>query len=199
MGERKERPILFSGPMVRALLEGRKTQTRRSLRPEHVGRLLADDQSSGHEFCPYGQPGDRLWVRETWAPARNGDTGKVVAIYRADWTANGSPEGPSYDATWKGWKPSIHMSRWASRLTLEVTEVRVQRLQEISEEDARSEGVGESLVSGFTDAEATAFLGALVDGGPVQGFRVLWDSINGPTAWNANPWVWAVSFGVVTP
>lgn len=137
----RERPILFSGPMVRAILAGTKTQTRRLLQGEFQSfeegwslngkepRLLRED------WCPYGAPGDRLWARETW---RQGDGGS--AYFRADeeWNAEGG-DGPAGI----GWRPSIFMPRHFSRLTLEVTEVRVQRLQEISEADAEAEGIVE--------------------------------------------------------
>jgi len=131
-----ERPILFSGPMIRAILAGRKTQTRRVAKLTGAGRVkeagshrnwhLADPDAV--KACPYGTPGDRLWVRETFC-----DTGCQRAVYRADTAVE----------NWKYriWRPSIYMPRWASRITLEITDVRLERLQDISEADAAAEGV----------------------------------------------------------
>lgn len=211
----QERPILFSGAMVRAILDGRKTQTRRVIStrhpieflggrgqesdlsawgwffdgPEHSGYMvLARGMNQRHEHgcvsipCPYGEPGDRLWVRETWRAETSEEVQTVY--YRADeeWHKGA------------GWKPSIHMPRWASRLTLEVTEARVQRLQEISEEDAEAEGCPGARGGGHPAGD---------DGmTPREEYRVLWDSINGERqgcSWADDPWVWAVSFKVVTP
>ena len=196
----KERPILFSGPMVRAILAGTKTQTRRLVRlPAHDWAL-----SGIPEFLavgPFGARGDRLWVREAWqvdAP-RDGSWADTMfygdRISPLDWIPERyrTPAHVLHRATWDDgtrstalwWRPSIHMPRWASRLTLEVTEVRVQRLQDISEEDAKAEGV------------------EMIDGDPTppewwsyrQEFGHLWDSLNAKRApWDSNPWVWAVSF-----
>ena len=187
--------------MVRAILEGRKTQTRRVVKPQDavefndVGAFmwLHDERKphpceyacsrGGLELCPYGAPGDRLWVRETWAcldPSR-----RTVVLYKAD-------ESPLREYVWR---PSIHMPRWASRLTLEVTGVRVERLQDISEEDAKAEGC-----SGFDpspEAESgTAFVwkGRSSKPDPRAHFAWLWESFNGPESWAANPWVWVVEF-----
>lgn len=211
----KERPILFSAPMVRAILEGRKTQTRRVVRdiiwhgyeghcrvrltPEdHKGNDVLDDFRDGRIRCPYGQPGDRLWVRETWATF----AGCGTVTYRASNDDNpmGSPER---------WRPSIHMPRWASRIDLEVTGVRVERLQDISEADAMAEGIqllnGRYTFNGGLHESRTA----------VESFQALWDSINGQPhierddsgreiarhdfSWDANPWVWVVEFRRVKP
>ena len=188
----KDRTIIFSGPMVRAILEGRKTQTRRLVKPQ-------DWQLKSGEFRwihPYGRVGDRLWVRETWAG------NKTRVAYRA--TMNHA--GVNWDAEhtkmyWERlqhptlpvpiadkWKPSIHMPRWASRLTLEITGVRIQRLQDISEDDAIAEGIrcgGESEWTG-THKSGDCHRGR---------FAFLWDSLNlhrGP--WVTNPWVWAITF-----
>lgn len=199
----KERPILFSAPMVRAILEGRKTQTRRVVKLQPKWRqdilsrglgdpcpgVLAYQEGPGiwhcygsmnfcEEFCPYGKPGDRLWVRESFCPYTTtvySDQGKSVSEPKAIYAADGGFLLNGYK-----WKPSIHMPRWASRITLEITEVRVQRLQEISEGDAVAEGVDWSENP----------LGVT----PVDYFRDLWESINGAGAWSQNPWVWAVSF-----
>jgi hypothetical protein len=130
----KERPILFSGPMIRAILDGQKTQTRRVIKPDWWRCLDPEDEDDRQQAlrtCPYGQPGDRLWVRETW----NADWCDHI-IYRAD---GGSAKDAGYGTEPK-WKPSIFMPRWASRLTLEVVDVRVERLQEIDEDDAVAEG-----------------------------------------------------------
>jgi hypothetical protein len=189
-GEVRERPILFSGPMVKALMAGTKTQTRRILKgtTEHKGPynpayLEAHKNSDGWaQICPYGQPGDRLWVRETWAPCF-GESIKPGAeiLYRAD-------DCDGYDRL--TWRPSIHMPRWASRLTLEITEVRVQRLQEISYEDCLAEGIHlqrkclkESVEARFVER-------------PDKTFARLWDSINAKRGypWSANCFVWALTF-----
>lgn len=201
--EMKERPILFSAPMVRAILEGRKTMTRRAIKPQPVGN--ADVQfrvasavtiaPTGKQLlCPYGVPGDRLWVRETWA--RFDDDGTVV--YRADANKPGLASDFEMDrnvgAANTRWRPSIHMHRRASRITLEVAEVRVERLQDVSESDAITEGAPPShptidVVSrelGYPDFSRSWF-------------AQLWESINGPGSWDANPWVWVVGFKRVTP
>lgn len=194
----RERPILFSGAMVRAILAGRKTQTRRVVNPqpghiewfEHQRGWCA--KASEREWamvrCPYGAPGDALWVREAWgfsagvtfdAQARfMREQDRRFIVYRAD-------EGASAAA----WGPSIFMPRWASRLSLRVTGVRVERLQEISEDDARAEGMG-TLPAG-TDEDGHPF-----DASDHRtAFRVGWDTINGKRApWALNPWVWVVSF-----
>lgn len=182
----KERPILFSAPMVLALLAGTKTQTRRSVKsqptaePGRDGSWMWGHKDLGglfaeHVFgdcmaklapCPYGTPGDRLWVRETFAPADSDDARAGRWEYRAD----------NPDPLCMKWKPSIFMPRSASRLTLEVTGVCVERLQQISEADAKAEGVGYHV------------------GGPVLAYRTLWKSINGAGSWKANPWVWVVTF-----
>ena len=164
----KERPILFSAPMVRAILDGSKTQTRRVVKGEVVEGGVA-------EGCPHGTVGDRLWVRETFrlsVPAHDGQTG--FAIYKSDFS--NPPQGL--------WKPSIYMPRKASRITLEITDVRVERLKDISESDARAEGV---------QASNTA---EMKDGSPCYSlpYRALWETINGTGSWDLNPWVWAITF-----
>nr|WP_312374901.1 hypothetical protein [Delftia acidovorans] len=195
----KERPILFSAPMVRALLAGTKTQTRRIIKDQSIGERfshMTDDglahlewlgtpccgsgvwdvpEYSANVAAPYGQPGGRLWVRETWSPC--GPEPSDGSLYRADF-----PEGPLSIK----FKPSIHMPRWACRILLEITGVRVERLQDINEQDAAAEGV------------ATWAPGALspdsLNADPSDQFRWLWSSINGPDSWSANPWVWVVEF-----
>lgn len=198
----KERPILFSGEMVRAILDGRKTQTRRAVKPRQD--WFVDERENGQRWpffqpyvyaepepievpCPYGNPGDRLWVKETHAivpstayavstddgvsqiPHRRSPNSDHWVVYREGWSR----------CTPGRWRPSIHMPRWASRVLLEVTAVRVERVQEISHADALAEGIEASPVS--TPAEA---------------FKDLWNSINGKRGfgWEANPWVWVVEF-----
>jgi hypothetical protein len=193
MGVRvKERPILFSGPMVRAILDGRKTQTRRPIKPQptqiYTGpcplvypnlpageRLVAKD----HWLidCPFGQPGDRLWVRETFG-ILTGNGHRTV--YRAD----GDPEQTFYPGEkilGMKWVPSIYMPRSASRITLEITGVRVERLQEITPHDALAEGVDPMHRDECPPTEIAQIK-----------FQKLWDEIYGN--WDANPWVWVVEF-----
>ena len=200
-----ERPILFSAPMVRAILAGTKTQTRRFLK-QAVGPSLSvgiEDEPGvaelswlhgdgpGHEVhetikrvpCPYGQLGDRLWVRETWAygihamaAARDEDGPFVYA-------ATDSVQGRLCER----WRPSIHMPRSASRITLEITGVRVERLQEISQADAEAEGVIEWSWGALSPESHEYML-------PASKFEMLWESINGAGSWDANPWVWVVEF-----
>lgn len=228
-----ERPILFSGPMVQALLAGTKKQTRRILQPKHLSGTGWQMPNAGADagaltanlarFCPYGAPGDRLWVRETWgyrgAASSNQEPGimRVDIAYKADdakrtivrpgddWS--GIPKQremrpgearEAYDrylsGYFKAWKPSIHMPRWVSRLTLGVTEVRVQRLQDISEEDAKAEGV-----ESWPGASALA---ATYGTNHRSSFVHLWDSINGERpgcSWEKTPWVWVISFNTVAP
>jgi hypothetical protein len=177
----KERPILFSGPMVRAILDGSKTQTRRTFKgtTEHKGPynpayMEAHQQANGWgRICPYGAPGDRLWVRETWAVQHEYDAAapsEIAASARWHYAATEDLGGLRK-------RPSISLPRRGSRILLEITDVRVQRLQEISEEDARAEGA-QSYRSGF---------------------QSLWQSINGPGSWHANPWVWAIIFRRLEP
>lgn len=204
-----ERPILFSGAMVRAILEGRKTVTRRVIKgldPERLGETMtrAQWQRVDRElpvsfgityFCPYGQPGDRLWVRETWARVGNTDPGYLT--YRATYPECLPPglENVPADIRDAGyrWRPSIHMPRAASRILLEITAVRVERLQEISEEQAEAEGVHRDKRMWFaTDDGGSAFTW------PQQAFEHLWRKINGAESWDTNPWVWVVEFKRVT-
>lgn len=194
----KERPILFSGPMVRAILEGRKTVTRREVKKSAALDCLAAGFEPSFltvpgnaDLCPYGQPGDRLWVRETWARVGTGDPGYLV--YRATYPNCLPPgvENVPADIRDEGyrWRPSIHMPRAASRILLEITAVRVERLQEISEEQARAEGYPADRERETGGSGLDAWLW----------FRSLWGEINGPEAFSANPWVWVVEFKRVTP
>jgi hypothetical protein len=187
-----ERPILFSAPMVRSILAGTKTQTRRVVKyaePELVdadGWPLHDLSECGagemRASCPYGGPGDRLWVRETWGEFRRAP-GKTV--YRAD---NDMALGAS-----NKWHPSIHMHRWRSRITLEITGVRVERLQDISEADAKAEGVTPKWEPGCSGRLMEAF-GGFSFRPAASAYAELWEQINGPGSWSANPWVWVVAF-----
>ena len=196
----KERPILFSGAMVRAILDGRKTQTRRVCKgvvfdtefAKECGAFLAtkkgawicDTESTAMlEHCPYGQPGDRLWLRETWAHETDFGTETGGFMYRASYT-NG---GPADNV--KKWRPSIFMPRQASRITLELTGVRVERVQDISGSDAAQEGVNGLTIDGKEYVPQCANDNRL-------GFMQLWDGINAERGygWSANPWVWAITF-----
>lgn len=199
----KERPILFSGPMVRAILSSRKTMTRRIVNPQPKEGESVDvcgysktgwaiNGATGACHCsesvrnPYGWPGERLWVRETWAHTNDYD-GQVlmdnrVAIYRAD-----------ADILPSRWRPSIFMPRCFCRLELEITDVRVERLQEISGDDAKAEGADcrtDLAWNGTTDRPD------FYTSGNIAGFRELWDKLNAKRgfSWDTNPWVWVVSF-----
>ncbi len=199
-----DRPMLFSAPMVRAILDGTKTQTRRIVKPqpafdalrEHFtwdngrvstswsgGRPQAAALLGLRGNSPYGIPGDRLWVRETFG-VLTGAGHRYV--YRADGDEPKQAFYPDETIPDMRWTPSIHMPRRASRITLEVTEVRVERLNAITQADARAEGVADFDVWGdLTDTDRA---------GPRGAFEALWNSINGPTSWDANPWVWVISF-----
>lgn len=213
------KPILFSAPMVRAKREGRKTQTRRFIKPqpERIGPD-ADDGSDVWKWkdwvwngaietavkedggrcamaaaCPYGQPGDLLWVRENFAWGSD-FYGPARAFYQADHVDCRGPQ--SCEDGFHKWKPSIHMPRAASRLTLELTAVRVQRLRDISEEDAIAEGCGRSAAGLFCGAPHKAHGFPRQFNTAREAFRDLWESINGPGSWAENPWVWALTFTV---
>lgn len=196
----KERPILFSAPMVRAILECRKTQTRRVVQSigNDEGFVIIDYGNGGWPYrsddgdstthtikrggklyleetphaCPYGQPGDRLWVRETHMLGLESDIEVGAVAYKAD----GYVRGGLGDFEGRNWRPSIHMPRWASRILLEITSVRVERLQDISEADAEAEGPPKHFNSSRDN------------------FCALWQEINGDGSWDANPWVWVIEF-----
>lgn len=201
----KERPILFSAPMVRALLDGSKTQTRRAMKTQLVygdvcglfpawylptgpesGILYPNGKERILSMCPYGQPGDRLWVRETYA-----DIGCRLT-YRAD-----ADDGAHCQV--KKWTPAIHMFRADSRILLEIVSVRVERLNDVSEADARAEGVKRDRAGGHfidgTDARYAAAVGAPAS----EAFAALWNGINGAGSWEANPWCWCITFRRVAP
>lgn len=185
----KEKPILFSGPMVRAILDGRKSVTRRVITNERI-KVFAPGYADDHDriigMCPYGRVGDRLWVRETWNQFRvRRSDGQRFTVRHPEPGIGELTYAADCDAEPPRWRPSIHMPRWASRITLEVTGVRVERLQEISEEDARAEGVQE-----FCPSEVDR-------GGYCSGFADAWDAINGKRPgckWLDNPWVWVIKF-----
>lgn len=204
----KERPILFSAPMVRAILAGTKLQTRRAAKGVNFvssggAPLNFTDDDIKAVPCPYGQPGDRLWVREAWShDAESLDHCRASA----EDAMGGGAYGPYYRATevapdTLSWKPSIHMPRWASRIMLEITGVRIERLQDISKADALAEGV-EAWRAGWDEkTAATAFLHGTQartktnDGAIAQRlYYLLWEQINGPGSWDVNPWVWVVEF-----
>lgn len=233
----RERPILFSGAMVRALLSGAKTQTRRAVKRQFAANaepaeMAATNESgwqiSGHSGvwwddtagnpdeairCPFGAPGDKLWVREAWridswddgcgfwldycdGPRKvrletDPDTAHKLILQTGDelerkrikptngtmyeWAPGDSP---------LRWRPSIHMPRWASRITLEVTSVRVERLKDISPADCVEEGYASPPGSRYAQEELSA----------LDWYRSLWEQINGPGSWNAAPWVWVIGF-----
>ncbi|MER4046882.1 hypothetical protein J8866_03635 [Klebsiella pneumoniae] len=222
-----ERGMIFNGEMVRALLDGRKTQTRRPVKfPVHdknlgcelAGNELAGELSAGSYLnSAFGKPGDRIWVRETWATLGNedgccvdwegnlckGDWRSAARIYRASCEQRPGDYGlwsiPD-DAYWKphtkehkfegAWRPSIHMPRWASRILLEITDVRVERLNAISQEDAQAEGME---LTGWRPTYSDPDSGGEVMT-PYDNFAELWSSIYGDESWKANPWVWVISF-----
>lgn len=229
------RPILFNTPMIRALLDGRKTVTRRPVKggqiprldyPDHEEPWVAVGQQHRRygfvvygkteeacaaklgEFgaCPYGQPGDRLWVRETWLEDPEDDGSWGYAQYIG---CKGSPlsdipqrfQKPDhciFRASWNGpdlrWRPSIHMPRWASRILLEVTDVRVERLQEITPDQAVAEGVDGEICRQYLETSPVRHQCREAE---ILGFAGLWNSTGGD--WDANPWVWVVEFRRVQP
>ena len=243
MSQVKERPILFSAPMVRAILEGRKTVTRREVKCQPHSKADIGSYGLGQPFirnpdvtkpnpeCPYGRPGDRLWVRETWQDVhpvqvidrysqlgRAGIPGPPGVTYQTIYRADGEYPKVHYthehpyrciepdpnhgflgaaDSGWTGWTPSIHMPRWASRILLEITDVRVERLQDISEEQAKAEGVrlytDHAELGDWWHVEGIETYSA----DPRKSFELLWSSVGGD--WQANPWVWVVEFKPVTP
>lgn len=195
----KDRPILMSAPMVRAILAGTKIQTRRVVKDRHIDAAPpACFFQWLRDHCPYGQPGDRLWVREAWCPIYPQDPhyngGRPIGI---DYKASHSRESDQWrvmdDLGTRRWKPSIHMPRWASRILLEITGIRVERLQDISETDALAEGSRDWADEQDTPARD-------IPGGETRLiYRQLWESINGPGTWDANPWVWVIELRRLQP
>ncbi len=254
----KERPILFSAPMVRAILGGTKTQTRRIMSPQptecpqergghwwpskphrfmlHVEEEMRDYTGPWSGLAasasPYGQIGDQLWVREAWRIGAWDETRPAFALDycdgpRKEWVDVPDPmcdEGSLFDKLWQQstddaikaglqtdddgnyrwepgqspcrWRPSIHMPRWASRIQLEITGIRVERLQDISEADAMAEGIDAALCAELTTKSPWVGFCAPAD---VHAYAALWESINGAGAWEANPWVWVVEFRRIKP
>ena len=197
----KERPILFSAPMVRALLDGSKTQTRRV-----VKRGISDvtDAYRHPALCPHGQPGDRLWVREAhWWFKDEHDP--VTGYFPPKLTAEDVQYRADGDDDCKVWRPSIHMPRWASRISLEITSVRVERMHNISETDAVAEGIqavargiwwkNYTYPNGF-NGKPTLIVGYRT---AKESYRSLWESINVTGSWVANPWVWVIEFRRLKP
>lgn len=215
----KERGMIFNGEMVRALLDGRKTQTRRIIKDCTVGRdpiskfikigkkfigcYPEDVPELIRECCPYGVPGDRIWVRETWAEA--GASAPDLKLYRASYPEHVPSIYENVPPTEEiRWTPSIHMPRTASRILLEITGVRVERLNAISPEDAESEGLERTNFTGFGDEpglpsypEPDVYFDPLKKQWkeyPPEAFAGLWESIYGEGSWLANPWVWVIEF-----
>jgi len=203
-----EKPIPFSAPMVRAILNSSKTQTRRVVRPQpdtrpgmNCTRLIFKDRKGAplldealeapepvyRSLCPYGQPGDRLWVREAWRvfAAFNKKPPRDITRNELVWY-EAQDEVPFHPTAFGRLRPSMFMPRWASRITLEVTGVRVERLQAISVSDAIAEGVNVHVDHHGKPRDSIY--------SPVQAYRDLWEQINGPGSWGANPWVWVVEF-----
>jgi hypothetical protein len=201
----KERPIIFSGPMVQAILDGSKTQTRRAVKlpsrhhfadkPDYLGQILVDGRGDFHGSgfpvdelrCPYGMPGDRLWVKETTVNVEDfgylgpvwleSEHGRNVLEYGLAPSEDDCTEVEPEDL---GLRPSIFMPRAMSRITLEITGVRVERLHDITRGDCMAEGCPFPNIANETD--------------PFKWYRDLWGTINGPDSWAANPWVWVIEF-----
>lgn len=242
----KERGMIFNGEMVRAILDGRKTQTRRIMKPQpgpcprgghwwpsnvfktmlHVEEEMQNGKGGWGglvgDACPFGDVGDRIWVRETWATLGNedgccvdwegnlckGNERSAARIYRASCEQRPGDYGlwsiPD-DAYWKphtkehkfegAWRPSIHMPRWASRILLEITDVRVERLNAISEEDAEAEGIDmEALYDSQECYDCIAYHNMTGRPTVTGAFKYLWESIYGEEGWKSNPWVWVIEF-----
>lgn len=184
----KERQILFSADMVRAILDGRKTQTRRLFKAKNGGVWPNKNDLPGMQQilrnCPYGRPGDRLWVREAWSTHSCFDHMSPSAL-----TARSIHYWADGEIVTGKKRPSIHMPRWASRILLEVVSVRVEKLGAISEADCIAEGCagGHGSIPGYAYAAT-----------PIEHYRAMWDSINGAGDYDKNPWVWVVEFRVLT-
>jgi len=214
----KERPILFSAEMMRAILDGRKTQTRRPVKPQPDPKRIKepvnvdgqwcwrngwDGSLDGKFDCPYGVPGDRLWVRETWCYATESLGVCPATAYRADGAVkyhkfedatipDGTEMFNAMHSDWPDnvtrWRPSIHMPRWASRVTLEITDVRVESIQDISDDDCVAEGVDRNPKSDDGRITCGRPLGTFID--------CVWNPIYADKGmgWDANPWVWVIEF-----
>lgn len=193
----KSRPIILRGGEVRTIIDGRKTQLRRPIKPQPILTGFTGPHWPEHTRkpwmpiggvnqdqwkCPYGQPGDRLWVRETWANIRHmgfdEDLFPLGAAHKADCKSGESLEiAEGYGVNWR---PSIHMPRWASRITLEIVRIRVERVQDITNEDCWHEGMSDE-----TNPQLKANR---------KWFSELWEETHGKEAWTSNPWVWVVEF-----
>lgn len=224
-----ERPILFSPPMVLATMDGNKTQTRRIIKSE-IALDWLDNAKFNPEFvahpendmCKYGKIGDRLWVRETWKYNNWTEDGIPFIEYRADgsvllrehpeewadrveniWAELSDPQNYEIDnaARDRKFRPSIHMPRWVSRTNLEITNIRAERLNDISEADAKAEGIncyqffpddGFPICSGYTHLPDDGNCGLYSTA--KEAFKNLWEIINGESSWDQNPWVWVIDF-----
>ncbi len=219
----RERPILFSAPMVRAILAGIKSQTRRIVKPQPyvdgMGNFCWNGSNFGQDFkgprvqaiaspvpssktkrvhCPYGRPGDVLWVREAhwwYEDSHDPVTGYFpppLTIEDVEYRADGNSDR-------RCWRSPIHMPRWASRIDLRITDVRVERLQDISPDDAKAEAapcyVCGNPMTGLGDDDCYCFRRRP----DATDFRNAWEFINGPGSWDANPWVWVVEFERIKP
>ncbi|MHB6027595.1 hypothetical protein ACYCB9_01705 [Klebsiella pneumoniae] len=193
----KERGMIFNGEMVRAILDGRKTQTRRPIKWKQTRFTEIGEREDGSKWpwsedaehacdfwhpCPFGAVGDRIWVRETWA-RYNIDQNSHDIAYRATTPEDWPEEGR--------WRPSIHMPRWASRILLEITDVRVERLNSIHDVDAMREGIQNLTTCSHADFGIPGVVNAQH---PVRAFQLLWESIYGADSWRANQWVWVIEF-----
>ena len=216
MVKAKELPILFSAPMVSAILEGRKTVTRRAVKPvrgyEKFDNCRPDKAAPSHavwwhgqfetvgtmQYCPYGKPGERLWVRETWVADAQVDAVAPRDLSQGEpiqYPADGDVRQAGCAMITPGkFRPSIHMPRWASRILLEITDVRVERLQDITPEQCITEGVDTTMCRQFLE---TAPSRHTLKEAEIHGFSGLWNSVGGD--WDANPWCWVVEFKRVTP
>ncbi|STE16474.1 hypothetical protein [Citrobacter sp. wls718] len=202
-----ERGMIFNAEMVNAILSGRKVQTRRPIKWKQTRFTEIGEREDGSKWpwsedtenvcdywhpCPFGAVGDRIWVRETWAEA--GASAPDLTLYRANYPEHVPPQYENVPTvTSICWTPSIFMPRWASRILLEITDVRVDRLNGISEADARAEGMPSAgeLLPDYPDTYLTPvgdFATAKV------AFQRLWESIYGKENWQADPWVWVIEF-----
>lgn len=211
---KNEKPILFQGEMIRAILDGRKTQTRRIIKPQPHPQFLArgvwsvvpqwphqdgvrwfmKDGCSELVKCPHGKPGDELWVRETWGLFPHYESWRLDEVPKDDAVLYRAANPALKTEAKMRWKPSIHMPRWASRIQLKITDIQVEQVQEISERDAEAEGIDPSGTSCGVCGEPYPSC--------VDAFKCLWETINGKRegrSWDDNPWVWKVSFKRIKP
>ncbi|PLD67603.1 ASCH domain-containing protein [Klebsiella quasipneumoniae] len=222
----KERGMIFNGEMVRAILDGRKTQTRRTIKWKQTRFTEIGEREDGSKWpwsedaehacdfwhpCPFGAVGDRIWVREAYRfPASLDDVSPtgvgemaVATGYRKPWAPTFYEFTGTFSDGWKGFetppkvsdagklRPSIHMPRWASRILLEITDVRVERLNSIHDVDAMREGIQNLTTCSHSDFGIPGVVNAQH---PVRAFQLLWESIYGADSWSTNPWVWVIEF-----